>query len=1190
MSASLARMSDMGLFESAYQVGGSLPPHASTYVRRAADDLLLQALQAGEFCYVFNARQMGKSSLRVQAMERLHQLGYRCGAIDLSAIGTQHVSLEQWYAAIAGFLAKRFELTVHLADWWQARAHLPSVSRLYEFIETVLLRQIQQPIVIFIDEIDCILSLSFLADDFFALIRTCYERRAELSDYRRLSFALFGVATPSELISDQARTPFNIGRPIALRGFQWSEAAPLLPGLAPYFADPEAVLRQIFFWSGGQPFLTQKLCSLAQAGQQAGNQAGHRASPQTLIDAIVQRQILESWELQDQPEHLKTIRDRLLQRGHLASRLLGLYQRILQRSEGIGLERPEQMELLLSGLVEKSSAGLRVKNPIYQAVFSPDWVATQLALLRPYAASLESWVDSGYQDESRLLRGQALRDMRQWTQDKSLGDLDYRFLAASQDCDRREAQARLEAERLTEVEARLKLERQRGLEQRRNLRIQRLLLGIMASILVVAIGLGLWANSQSQRAAIDEIQATVIASTASFEADQKLDALVQALTADQKLSQRPYFSEPALQQQIDLALQHAASDIDEFNRLSDHRGAVLTVAVSQDGAWIATASSDRTIRFWSAAGKLLWSRDPGTIIYSLAFNPNSQSLAAAGVDGDITLWDLQGNLVYPLMGHDTTIWQVAYSPDGALLATAGADRLIKLWQPDGTLVRSFTGHQRAVWQVAFSPDGQKLASASQDGTIKLWRLNGELLQSWTADPGGVRALAFSPDGQHLLAGGASSLQLWSLDGKRLRQFEGHRDTVLSAKFSPNGQMILSSSADKTVRLWTLDGAVQKILRGHKTVVRSAVFSATGELAISAGDDGTVRLWRLENRLFKRIYVQAAISSLAISPDSQQIASTGPDLSLWQSTGQPLRQISRGAAHFVDVEFSPDGRLASAASDGQIELWRPNGSLSETLNSPVAAVQLAFSPDGKAMIAADQQNQIQIWRQSQSSFQAEQPFRLTKTLRGPQSHIGDLAFSKDGTFIAAIDESGSLWFWLAAGAETPLFQSYIKSSSPIWGVAISPDRRTIAASGEAGLQLWDRNGTLYRTLRPGSTGFTRFAFSANGETIAAAGANAIELLRLNGQSIASLSGHTAEVTSLSFSPDSRFLVSGGADQSLIIWDMQAILKVNWLDYGCAWVSSYLKTQSATSADLCSRHSRFLPNLLQRLLQHAPTIGG
>ncbi|NJN49093.1 MAG: hypothetical protein HC805_04020 [Alkalinema sp. RL_2_19] len=88
------------LSPSLFHVGGSLPLNAVTYVSRQADDLLYQAVANGEFCYVFNSRQMGKSSLRVQAMRRLVETGVQCVAIDLTTIGTQHITPEQWYASL----------------------------------------------------------------------------------------------------------------------------------------------------------------------------------------------------------------------------------------------------------------------------------------------------------------------------------------------------------------------------------------------------------------------------------------------------------------------------------------------------------------------------------------------------------------------------------------------------------------------------------------------------------------------------------------------------------------------------------------------------------------------------------------------------------------------------------------------------------------------------------------------------------------------------------------------------------------------------------------------------------------------------------------------------------------------------------------------------------------------------------
>ncbi len=244
-----------------YQVGGSLPPDYPYYVRRKADQDLYEGLKAGKFCYVLNSRQMGKSSLRVQIMQQLQNEGIACAAIDLTHIGSQNLSPEQWYAGFIRTLVSSFKLSskFNLGSWWRDHGHIPPLQRLSEFIEEVLLVEISQQIVIFIDEIDSVLGLNFKTDDFFALIRYCYNQRADKPEYLRLTFTLLGVATPSDLIQDKQRTPFNIGQAIELNGFQLAEAEPLAQGLVGKFSNPLEVLGEILAWTEGQPFLTQKL-------------------------------------------------------------------------------------------------------------------------------------------------------------------------------------------------------------------------------------------------------------------------------------------------------------------------------------------------------------------------------------------------------------------------------------------------------------------------------------------------------------------------------------------------------------------------------------------------------------------------------------------------------------------------------------------------------------------------------------------------------------------------------------------------------------------------------------------------------------------------------------------------------------------------------------------------------------------
>ena len=309
----------------------------------------------------------------VRMMQYLNNQGFSCGAIDLTRIGSENITPSQWYRGLTAELWRSFSLLrkVNLKTWWQEREDISPVQRLSQFIEEVLLVEIAQQddnlpkhLVIFIDEIDNILGLNFTVNDFFAVIRSCYNQRSINPEYRRLTWVLFGVATPGNLITNHERTPFNIGQSIQLEGFKEHEAQPLLQGLTENVSNPQTVLKEILSWTNGQPFLTQKICQLIR---NSSSPIPNKREAES-IENLERTKIIENWESQDQPEHLRTIRDRLL-KSKQSARLLELYRQILHEGDVVAEDSPEQRELLLSGLVVKQEGILKIHNRIYKSIF-----------------------------------------------------------------------------------------------------------------------------------------------------------------------------------------------------------------------------------------------------------------------------------------------------------------------------------------------------------------------------------------------------------------------------------------------------------------------------------------------------------------------------------------------------------------------------------------------------------------------------------------------------------------------------------------------------------------------------------------------------------------------------------------------------------------------------------------------------
>ena len=510
-----------------YIFSGSLPENASTYVKREADDELNEALLQGKFCYVLNSRQSGKSSLRVRTMSRLSEAGVECASIDLSSINIQTATQENWYADLIVKLIDSFALDVDFKSWWEENQLNSPLLRFSNFLTKILLAEISENIVIFIDEIDSVLSLNFTTDDFFAFIRSCYNERVDNPQYNRLTFCLLGVASPTSLIQDKNRTPFNIGKAISLKGFQLHEAEPLKEGLQEKFNNPQAVIQEILQWTGGQPFLTQKLCQFMV-------EESEQDSPRS-VEQVVKSRIIENWESQDEPEHLRTIQARILRDEQRAGYLLELYQQVRlseEQSEVIADDTLEQSELQLSGLVVRQQGKLRIYNQIYREIFNFNWIENQLNNLRPYSENFRFWVTSGSVDESRLLRGKALQEAEEWARDKNLSYQDKQYLAASkekkiqEEIAAKEQEAALERERKDREAA----EGRNQLLSAANKKAQRRIsVGVVVLIVAVlgAATLGILSRNQID-AANKQVQ------TVQSQADEAKKSLTQAQENERK--------------------------------------------------------------------------------------------------------------------------------------------------------------------------------------------------------------------------------------------------------------------------------------------------------------------------------------------------------------------------------------------------------------------------------------------------------------------------------------------------------------------------------------------------------------------------------------------------------------------------------------------------------------------------------
>ena len=1154
-----------------YQVGGSLAPDSPSYVERSADSLLHKNLAAGEFCYVLAARQMGKSSLQLRALSKLQRQGAVCSVIDLSGICEAGMSPKQLYWGILTQLIQDFQLLAdsQLANWQQHRKFLPMTQILNELIEQVLLVQVSSPIVIFFDEIDRLLSCQFPTDGFFAWIRACYNQRALKPAYRRLTFAILGVATISDLVRDKTQTPFNIGCSIQLQGLQADNAVSLTRGFAAFGCSPEQVLEEILFWTGGQPFLTQKLCQVAwQAIAQPGQALAAADNLSSWLADLVQSHMIEMWQLRDVPQHFRTIRDRVLKREQRLGQLLGLYQKILHQSQIPADGSAEQTELLLSGLaikqlapVDPVEAVLCPGNRIYASIFNQQWVEQHLANLRPYADQISAWFASGYRDESQLLRGPALRDAQAWAAVKNLGERDYQFLAASEALEKRKVQRKLAAER----------------EFSQNLwAITQKISFILLVTLTVALATSLWTGKRIWRAnkLFELTQKEVNASRQLGVESQQLEALLAAMASGQSLqslaNNHPLTRYPTL-----APLRTLRSLLDSMrlrNQVVDHPAVALNLVFSPDGRQLTAAFQDGTLQVWRRQDeqpqtfKLPVTRD----IFALSASGNREIVATIpdaispltgqSLRFQVQVWMLRGKSSATFkqpsatLKHDSPAIDLSVSPDGQRIVTVAEDNIARLWQANGELIKALNSPLPSFERfstIRFSRNGRQIMAATEGGKVQKWDASGELLDQLTLrdlkPEDRFLDVSFSEDGEQIVTVTNDGIvQLWNSDGTLVRTLtRGILRSILVSKAiaSPDGQQIatiaINTDADTTsnlVQVWNWQG--QRLAQlNHQEPVAAIQFSPDGKQLATIASNGTIQWWDINPKTRQRVKFDAVrgnapsneILDISFSPDGAQIAvaSDKTAVKFWKANGMRVlgKSLQDAGQQVSRVQFSADGEYVATASvfaaspgddlrDRAVKLWNLKTGERKTLNYNFSAFD--FSPNQPLSTKT-----ILGKLRAGASFWRPQAKNLAKPL---------LAIASDAGQVLLLDRNGNV------------ANKFSTDQRTILAIRFRPDGRRIATVSDDGfVRLWTLKGKLAKEFQAHSSSTRSLSFSTDGQFLATADdSGEVGLWRTNGKLIRKFQAHRTGIREIHFNVDGQLMATIGAEGTVRLWNRKGDL--------------------------------------------------
>ncbi len=812
-----------GLFNQEIRFPEGTEPLGSPFyeLRSVEESCYAEIQEPGALIRVKAPRKMGKTSLIKRILARGKKKNFKTVYLNFSLIEKQKMSQQEQ------FLKSFFDYILLQLSWPNSGERQNfNMLKLTHQLE-ILLKQIPEGIILALDEID------------------------QLFEYPEIY-------------------QINITYLVRLTGFTFEESkAALLPGLTDDLQCAESILKQILDWTGGQPFLTQKLCRIVQQKNKINS---------ININELVKESILDNWEFQDQPEHLKTIRDRLLNDETKAIQLLGLYQEVLLSNTNssyfpIKVDNSlGQVQLRLSGIVGIKDNYLQVYNPIYEYIFNLDWVKSKLAKLRPYAAKMNAWIESNYNSDY-LLQGETLDEVIKWSDNQKLSSIDYQFITASQ-------QFFVKQETL-EKEAKIKANL---LLQQANKKARRLVLGgsifsIFSLFLVVSSII--FVQYQRKKANIFQNQVKTIQQSYNAEQQfnsQPLEGLLSGIKAGESLENlvdNLSFIEQYKSFSPVLVLLKILTEIKIFNQVQTNIENVRSLQFSPQGDLIAI-SGDNDLIILSKSGKIIqtFTLKSEDSIKTLQWDKITHNLIIITTKGNIMIWDKNIDQLQLLTSYNNDLLKAKISSDGQIIAIITSQNLrqvLEVWKLDKTLKKEFSVQTSGVETLNISPDNRIIALGNEDGIIKLLDRDGNVKQTLSKHEKFITKISFSPDNKMIATGSDDGIiKLWEMDGTLKETLEEHQNGITDIRFNPHGKLIASSSEDKTIKVWKQEENSTTILSNYNNAGTHFDFSPDGKILVSGSYSKLVKFWKLNQVGLPTITVSGSIVNLDFDQKNQQI--------------------------------------------------------------------------------------------------------------------------------------------------------------------------------------------------------------------------------------------------------------------------------------------------------------------------------